>query len=86
MRDQDQGAVEHAQRTLELLDEMVRRLVEHEAPRSARRLERELGPRPLAGQRLGAERPDQRFVRGEQRPRLPDFAEDHRRADPRSRG
>jgi hypothetical protein len=52
VRDQDQGAVEEAQCTLELLNgrqvEVVCRLVEHEAARSARRLEREFGPRPLA--------------------------------------
>ena len=51
MRDEDERAVERAQRALELLDrgqvEVVRRLVEHETARSARRLERELGPRPL---------------------------------------
>ena len=52
MCDEKQRPVERAQRPLELLDrrqvEVVRRLVEHEAPRSARRLERKLGPRPLA--------------------------------------
>ena len=52
MRDEDERAVERAQRPLELLDrgqvEVVRRLVEHEAACPARRLERELGPRALA--------------------------------------
>jgi hypothetical protein len=51
VRDEDERAVEPAQRALELLDrrqiEVVRRLVEHQTARSARRLERELGPRSL---------------------------------------
>jgi hypothetical protein len=51
VRDEDERAVEPAQRALELLDrrqiEVIRRLVEHETARSARRLERELGPRSL---------------------------------------
>src|SRR5580765_2661821 len=51
VRDEDERAVERAQSALQLLHcgqvEVVRRLVEHEATRAARRLERELGPRPL---------------------------------------
>jgi hypothetical protein len=44
VRDEDERAVERAERALELLDggqvEVVRRLVEHEAAGAARRLER----------------------------------------------
>ena len=53
MRDEEQRAVEGGERPLELLDgrqvEVVRRLVEHEAPGAARRLNRQLGAGPLAG-------------------------------------
>jgi hypothetical protein len=51
MRDEQQCAVESAECALELLHgrqvEVVRRLVEDEAARTARRLHRELGARPL---------------------------------------
>ena len=87
MRDEDERSIEHGQRTFELLDgrevEMVRRLVEHEAAGTARRLQRELGPRPLAGRQ--APRSPEHVVRvevelGEQRSRFT-FAQRRFRAE-----
>jgi hypothetical protein len=58
MGDENQRAVEGAERALELLHggevEVVRRLVEDEAARTARRLHRELGARPLARRQASA--------------------------------
>ena len=52
VRDEDERAVEPAQRALEFLDgrqvEVVRRLVEHEAVDTARHEHSEVGARPLA--------------------------------------
>ena len=65
MRDEDQCAVEGGERPLQLLDrrqiEVIRRLVEDEAPGTARRLNRQLGTSPLAGREL-SRRPEN--VRG----------------------
>ena len=79
MGDEDQRARRRRdERPLELLDrrqvEVVRRLVEDEAARAARRLQRELGPRPLA--RREARAAPQHVLRvevelREQRARLP---------------
>jgi hypothetical protein len=53
VRHEQQRAVEEAERPLQLLDrgqiEVVRRLVEHEAPGTARSLNRELCAGSLAG-------------------------------------
>ena len=69
--------VEGAERALELLDgrqvEVVRRLVEDEAARAARRLNRELGARPLARRQASGAPNDVLCVEVElrqQRPRL----------------
>jgi hypothetical protein len=78
MRDEEERAVEDAERPLELLDggkvEVVRRLVEDEAARAARRLHRELGARPLTWREAPPGSKDVQRIEVElrqQRPRLP---------------
>jgi hypothetical protein len=78
VRDQEQRALESAERALQLLDgrqvEVVRRLVEDEATRAASRLNRELGARPLARRQASGAPDDVLCIEVElrqQRPRLP---------------
>jgi hypothetical protein len=85
--DEEQRAVEHAQRPFQLLDrgqvEVVRRLVEHEAARPARGLQRELGTRPLAGREAAGGAHHMLRVEvelGQQRSRIP-LAEGRFRAE-----
>jgi hypothetical protein len=78
MRDEEQRALESAERALQLLHgrqiEVVRRLVENEATRAASRLNGELGARPLARRKASGAPNDVLCVEVElrqQRPRLP---------------